>query len=300
MNIPRTDATGVGPRPVRAICRLRRETAKTPRIAALFFATALTSYFAAHGQSIAGAAGDRLEFMKDSAGSYRITTSDDRALTLKLQEKPVFRLGKQYAEDIVDGAIFLWTGDNGRPEAAIQLFLIKNAKEPQGLWIHEFTSLARSGLTAMRNGRLWWSPTTPGLEFKPVPGAPKPAESAAERNRQRRSLADNFHASDNFGARGWSELRLLPTPIARYGDSAGKLIDGALFSFVLGTDPEVFLFIEAQMDKERSQWQWHYALAPMTVFAVKGSYRGNTVWELPDRHSSWDPSKPFFDKAEGR
>ena len=90
----------------------------------------------------------------------------------------MFRLGKQYAEDVEDGAIFLWTGENGRPEAAIQVFLIKNAKEPQGLWIHEFTSLAHDrDLKAQRNGQLWWAPTTPGLEFKPVPDAPKPAES---------------------------------------------------------------------------------------------------------------------------
>ena len=32
----------------------------------------------------------------------------------------------------------------------------------------------------------------------------------------------------------------------------------------------------------------------MTVFAVKGSYRGKAVWELPNRDSSQDRSKPFF------
>ncbi len=69
----------------------------------------------------------------------------------------------------------------------------------------------------------------------------------------------------------------------------------ALFAFVLGTDPEVFLFLEARPGKEGLEWQ--YALAPMTVFAVKGSYRGKAVWELPNRHPSYDPSKPFFDKA---
>jgi hypothetical protein len=74
--------------------------------------------------------------------------------------------------------------------------------------------------------------------------------------------------------------------------------DGALFSFVHGTDPEVFLFLELRRDKDSLEWQ--YALAPMTVFAVKATYHGKAVWELPDRHPSWNPSQPFFDKAEGR
>ena len=35
----------------------------------------------------------------------------------------------------------------------------------------------------------------------------------------------------------------------------------------------------------------------MTAFAVKGWYQGDLVWELPDRQPTYDPSKPFFDKA---
>jgi hypothetical protein len=241
------------------------------------------------------ASGERLQFMKDSVRIYELTLGNGRATALSLQEKPVFRLGKQYANDLEDGAIFLWTSEYGRPSAAIQVFLIKNTREPQGLWIHEFTSLAPTTLKAVRTGQSWWAPTTPGLEFKPVPGAPKPAESLTQRARQMRALAEGFRASDNFGGKGWSELRLLPTPISRYGESGTKLVDGALFAFVLGTDPEVFLFLEARPGKQGQQWE--YALAPMTVYAVRGSYQGKAIWELPDRQPSWDPSKPFFDKS---
>lgn len=241
------------------------------------------------------ASGERLKFMKDSVRSYELTLGGNRGAMLKLEEKPVFRLGKQYANDLEEGAIFVWTGEFGCPSAAIQVFLIKNAAEPQGLWIHEFTSLAPTTLKAVRSGQSWWAPTTPGLEYKPLPGAPKPAESAVQRARQMRTLAEGFRASDNFGGKGWSELRLLPTPIARYGEAGTKLVDGALFAFVLGTDPEVFLLLEARPGKQGLQWE--YALAPMTVFAVKASYQGKAVWELPDRHDSWDPSKPFFDKS---
>ena len=106
------------------------------------------------------------------------------------------------------------------------------------------------------NGRTWWAPTVPGLVLKPLPGAPKPAGSAAQRLRQMRSLADGFRASDNFKRKGWSELRLLPTPITRYGKDGTAPSDGALFAFVLGTDPEVFLFLEISSGKSGPVWQY--------------------------------------------
>jgi hypothetical protein len=240
------------------------------------------------------ASAERLKFMEESLQSYVLTGGDDRGGPLKLQEKPVFRLGKQGADNLEDGAIFLWTGEGGRPEAAIQVFEIKDAQYPQGLWIHEFSSLSPATLTADRRGRARWTPRTPGVAFKPVPDAPRPAESVAQRTRPMRSLAAGFRASDDFKHKGWSELRLLPTPISRYGASGTKLIDGALFAFVLGTDPEVFLFLEVRPGKEGPEWQ--YAMAPMTIYPVKGSYKGKAVWELPDRDPSWDPSKPFFAK----
>jgi hypothetical protein len=261
----------------------------------VYLALALFAQAPAGGQNADDAGVERLKFMKDSIRSYELTLGTDRSAVLSLQEKPVFRLGKQSADNVVDGAIFLWTGANGRPEVAIQVFQIKDAYYPQGLWIHEFSSLAPSSLTAVRRGLHWWAPTTPGLEFKPVPGALKPAESLAQRTRQMRSLAADFRASDDFKRKGWSELRLLPTPISRYGESGTRLLDGALFAFVLGTDPEVFLFLEARPGKQSTEWQ--YALAPMTIFAVRGSYQGKVVWELPNRDPSWDPSKPFFSKA---
>jgi hypothetical protein len=263
-------------------------------LAAIYLALAITAQAPPAGTNTTDVSAERLKFMTDSLQTYELTTNGDRGGVLKLQEQPVFRLGKQGADNLEDGAIFLWTGEAGRPEAAIQVFQIKDSYYPEGLWIHEFSSLSPVTLTANRRGRTRWTPTTSGVQFKPVPNPPRPAESVSQRTRQMRSMAEDFRASDDFKHKGWSELRLLPKPISRYGASGTMLIDGALFAFVLGTDPEVFLFLEVRPGKEGPEWE--YAMAPMTIYPVKGTYQGKAVWELPDRDPSWDPSKPFFSK----
>jgi hypothetical protein len=240
-------------------------------------------------------ADESLDFMKKAVEGYRFAGTAGGEARFRLQPEPVFHMGRQY-NDVREGAIFFWLGDEDRPEAAAQIFKVQNQGAPLGLWIHEFTSLSPGTFTAELHGRMVWSPSTPGVELRPLPGATKPADSPAQRLRQMREFAEEFRATDDKGKKGWVELRLLPKPIARYGRPGSKLIDGALFAFVEGTDPEVFLFLEARASDRGREWQ--YALAPMTVFAVKGSYRGKPVWELPDRMPASDPVKPFFDYTD--
>ncbi len=47
-----------------------------------------------------------------------------------------------------------------------------------------------------------------------------------------------------------TRLRLLSTPLYRYKEE-GKIADGVLFAFVMGTDPECNLLIEAQRARGR-------------------------------------------------
>jgi len=92
-----------------------------------------------------------------------------------------------------------------------------------------------------------------GVEFKDVPKAPKPAKTPAERLRQMKAIAEGFKATMTGWAADNSDqeaLRLLPRPLHRYDlanakDPDPKLVDGALFAYVQGTDPEVVLILEA-------------------------------------------------------
>ena len=235
---------------------------------------------------------ERLALMKESVAGYEITRSDDRAASIRVMPEPAFRIGKQGVGDLTDGAIFLWTDEVGRPEAAMQMFLLKSRDDPQGTWLHEFTSLSTRPIVAVDSGVTKWRPARAGLVFLKLDGAPKPATTPTQRLRQMRDLAGGFRGEDNFGDRGWRKVRMLTTPIARYGQPGRTPEDGALFAFVEGTDPEVFLFIEARPGAGGLEWQ--YALAPMTCYALKVERDGREVWTLP-RRDSGDPSLPFFD-----
>jgi len=239
-----------------------------------------------------GKADENLDYMKAVASSYRFALDGDRSGPLRLGADPSFRMGKQSADDVMDGAIFFWSGDQGRPEAVAQIFQVKNPGDSGGHWVQEFISLSPGTFTSDRAGKASWSPRRPGVEFRPVPDAPKPADTPAQRSRQMRALAQDFRVSDHFKNKGWSELRLLPTPVARYGKPGSGVADGALFALVLATDPEAFVFLEAREAPAGLEWQ--YAFAPMGCFEMKGSHKGRAVWDVPYKKDAYDPSRTYF------
>jgi hypothetical protein len=245
-------------------------------------------------ENSADANAERLKFMKDSVQIYELANSGQNTAVFKLQSDPAFRLGKQGDGVVLEGAIFLWADEVGRPEAAAQVFLMESAGRRDGEWKHEFTSLSTEAFRATQGGKARWLPMVAGVEFQPIAGAPKPADAPRERLRQMRDLAGEFRAEDDFWRRGWNALRLLPTPISRYGKAGATPEDGALFAFVLGTDPEAFLFIEERKGSSGPEWQ--FAFAPMTCWGLKAEHKGRSVWSLPFRNSS-NPFRTFFSRV---
>jgi hypothetical protein len=246
------------------------------------------------GQSQNAKVDARLEFMKSEAASYRISKRGDRATPLTFREEPAFRLGKQPADDVEEGAIFLWLGEDGRPEASLQLFLVKNAGAPKGVWAHEFNSLSAGSLAGTRRERPSWSPASSGVDYHRLDDGdvPKPAGARAFRARQMRAIAQSFRVTDYFKDKSWTELRLLPTPIARYGSEGAAVIDGALFAFVTGTDPEACVFVEARQGKNGPEW--FYALGPFTCYSLKAEYKNKEVWDLPRRRPNGNPNEAYY------
>jgi hypothetical protein len=63
----------------------------------------------------------------------------------------------------------------------------------------------------------------------------------------------------------------------RYQAASGGAIDGAIFSFANGTNPEVLLVLEAHSGTD-GRAVWHFGLAQMTGAEVTVELDGAKVW----------------------
>jgi hypothetical protein len=226
----------------------------------------------------------RLEFMKESLKEYVFTT--DGGKPMDLQAEPLLRWNNPVS-GVRDGTIFIWTA-LGRPQAAVQVFQLK-----QGLWLHEFQSLSTEPFQAKFKGLPEWGPARAGIEMKPAADAPMPAKTERQRLVQMRAIAEQYRAIDDFeDQKSRWELRLLAKPVYRYAVPEGGIIDGALWAFAHGTDPEVFLLLEARETSQGHEWQ--IGMAPMTAYAVEVSRKDKPVWSAPLREPPWKPREPFF------
>jgi hypothetical protein len=237
-------------------------------------------------------------YARREAAAYTILLEGShRPLTLR--PEPVLTWSNPVIGTIY-GDVFIWTAD-GRPEAVASIYRVFS---PGPHRADEFHSLALGKLTAERDGAAVWTPSRPGLDLKPIPGAPAPADSAAARLRQMRALAEEFTGRQTSRAGVDRDMRLLAQPIYRYENTKGDLIDGGLFVFVLGTDPEVFLLIEARRPPGASP-EWRFGATRMHSINLRLNHRGRAIWSAPE--ISWaqvcDTREPYcvlrFDLAPG-
>jgi hypothetical protein len=252
--------------------------------------------FAALGQAAtSGAAGRQashppskgLEELKQAAARYRIATATDPPRELTAAREPVLSWTNPLRSTHA-GASFIWVAE-GRPEAIASLYRFNEGGRI--MEDHEFQSLATVGLSATRDGAAIWTPQAAGITLAPIPGAPGPAASPAERLRQMRALAQEFHAFfDNPDDH--SELRLLTQPLYRYQAHRTDLVDGALFAFVVTTDPEVLLAIEARPVDGKPAW--HYGFARMSMVNLRAQHKDREVWKAEWAVDLQDPTKPYF------
>jgi hypothetical protein len=209
---------------------------------------------------------------------------------------PVLRWRNVVRGQVGEAMMVVWP-HNGRPIAVTSIY------PWDGKMCHEFDSLSRgSKLFARDKDQVIWSPETPGVEFKAVPKAPKPAKTAAGRLLQMKAIAEGFKATMT----GWSadnsdqeRLRLLPRPLFRYDmanakEPDAKRLDGALFAYVLGTDPEVVLMLEAIGTAEKAEWQCAFVRATSGGLEVK--FGDEVVWTAKKAPVARNPKLPHFTK----
>lgn len=235
----------------------------------------------------------RLEYMKQSVKGYRFLLAPGYQEELLVEPEPLLRFTNPVS-GLQDGGFFVWKSDRGRPMVGAQVFLTKD-----DLWIHEFQSLAAVPFRVTSQGQSIWQPGRAGVQVTLFPDAPAPGKTPVTRLAQMRQLAGRFTASDEFEGRPKSDaLRLLPKPLLRFGQEGSETLDGALFVHAHGTDPELMIVLEALQGEDG--YRWHYALAPMTGYALQATLDGKPVWQAPWRKPPFDPQEPFFIRVHSR
>jgi hypothetical protein len=212
-----------------------------------------------------------LKLTQAAAAEYEIRVGDDDK-PLDLQSEPVLRWSNPDQGE-VHGNVFLWTRD-GRPLLVGSLY---KWFSPHTHMSHEFQSLAEEPLSAKFHAKQVWKTSESGLRFVDVPQAAAPAANEAQRLLQLKQLAKDFAGSKKERDGTQAELRLLPQPIHRYAAPKKGIVNGALFTFVQGTDPEIFLLIEARGENAANA-RWQFAATRMNSVEFRLRHRDQQVW----------------------
>jgi hypothetical protein len=134
-----------------------------------------------------------------------------------------------------------------------------------------------------------------GVKFDDVPKADAPAADDAKRLLQMKQLAKDFTGTKTEREEKTpTELRLLPQPVYRYSVPKEGVFSGGLFALVHGTDPEIWLLIEAR-GKDLAGARWQFAAARMTSVELELRYRDQKIWSaevLPWKDVS-DRARPY-------
>jgi len=209
----------------------------------------------------------------DSVRQYEIraTKSDE---TLALHEPSLLNFTNPERNQ-ERGSVFVWMHDE-RP-AAIGQFFRFGVRERRSTK-HALHSLWPAPLEARFDGALAWAPEKPGINWQTFSGAPAPGLTHTNRLLQMRELARRFKLTLISPTDKSTELRLSPRPLFDYSAPKSGITDGVIFSYVVATDPEAILLIEAF--DQKGETGFRYAFARFHFWRLTASEGERTVWDV--------------------
>lgn len=228
--------------------------------------------------------------MRERASRVTLTVQqgDEQWSARPLNETPLFRY-HDARRDILDAALWAY-GQQGRPAALMKTEAYK--VESGEKWVFCLASLSDGIVNAAWDDGATYRAQQPGVELQVIPDAPRAAPSPNLRLIQIKRLTERFAAQIQNAEDDREPMRLMPTPICRYDDKESGLIDGAIFGYTMGTNPDVLLVIE--LYEEDGEQQWRCGAAGMTSagFAVllDGSefLRQEWTFEVSGRPNAYD------------
>jgi hypothetical protein len=197
---------------------------------------------------------------------------------LTVASKPLLRYSDPTRGGVLKGAAAnvlldaaVWRlGTEGRPTALVTVEIYQ-APDTSRVLAFEFLSLSAAKFALKhKTEKIRWDATGSALTLKELPDAPKPAATAAARLAQMRQLARRFAATERVNKES-IECRLLTQPIDRYQSAAEKIVDGAIFAYANGTNPELGVVFESNGER------WLYGIFRLTSAEARVTLDGRQV-----------------------
>ncbi len=223
----------------------------------------------------------RVQFLTDAVKHFEVLVGEE-AVESKLRPEPVLVWDNPVSGTKI-GILAVFTR-NGRPDVMGQF----SFTSPQNA-VNEFHNLCGDKVVMKRGTNTIWSPAETSTKWQKLDTSEKPAATPQLRLVQMRRLAEKFTVEDDFGwdKKELNQLRLLTTPVHRYGKPDEEVVDGAVFVYALATDPEAVLMLECV--RSESGLSWRYGFGPMSIYALKAKLGNAVVWEIPERKQFGQP-----------
>jgi hypothetical protein len=213
-----------------------------------------------------------------SARRYEIRTTSPEAM-LELREPSLLNFTNPERNQ-ERGSVFVWMQAD-RPVAIGQFF--RFGVQGRRLTKHALHSLSPIPLEARFDSVVAWAPEKPGIEWHSFAAAPAPGPKHTNRLLQMRQLARQFKVVLIAPNDKSTELRLAPRPLLEYSAPKSGVTDGVILSYVVATDPEAILLIEAF--DEKGETGFRYAFARFHFWRLTATDGERTVWNV-----EYDPS----------
>ncbi len=217
----------------------------------------------------------RVAWLREKVAAMRVVPTRESSEPCKLRDEPIIKWSNPVSG--AEGSVFVWTSD-GRPIALAKCHL--NSRN--SYHVETLIAISDNRLRMSEADEITWEPTEPGVKFETLEDLGAPAATEALRLAQMRRAAREYRFVDNWGATAASdksewELRLMPAPLLRYSSASEKIIDGALFAFAQGTNPEALVLVEAV--ESANGRIWRAAPSRMTGYQIRGWHKDRLVLE---------------------
>jgi hypothetical protein len=228
----------------------------------------------------------RLVLMEQETAQFTANSSAGlKPEALRFAAKPLLRYsdptrGLTSASVLMDATVWR-LGEQGRPTALLTQEIYRFSAT-EAVLSFEFLSLASGRFTLQhrREPRIVWDATESALTLSPFPDPPEAAANAAGRLLQMRQFSKRFAVREKLINDDIVECRLLPQPIDRYQDADQQIVDGAIFAFANGTNPEIGLVFECDGAK------WSYGVVRLSAAEATVRLDDREVARFPLTNSS--------------